>query len=565
LDYRHEGGVRAERTETFLPNESIVPQTDEFAANGIFNRQIGSVSTSLNARLELERRQASLAPPGLLGPIRRGRERVGGRGGLTLNGDSGTWRWSLIGNLESSELVNSDRESSFAAGWFQRATTSRTSADASLLVNGSLFSLPAGRVQVAAEAGGTAGRIVSQTTGPLPGPRSERARGTAHVQTSVELPIAGRGSQIAGELTLNLNARVERSSDFGTHLGFGYGLRWSPAPILNVAVSVSRAEQAPRLEQLAEALLLTPKGRGFDFTRGETVPLLFLGGGNLELRPEKRRLMNLRIQLQPPQAQGLSATLEYSRSRLRDATVEMLGPTSQVEAAFPERFERSGEGRLLQFDERPATFVLIRRQQVRWGINLSKPFGSPRARSEARLAQSTAVPDNDMRPRRRGQVSFALYHTWHLQNQVLIRQGGRLLDLLAGDAIGNRGGEPRHELELQAGLSRVGHGARITAEWRSDTAVKSLTRVDGSSSPELSFSRVPAVNLRIFVDLGAQPWLTGLPWLRGRLNLTIDDLFNSRTSVRDAGGTIPAAFNRSYADPVGRSFRITLRKNFRSR
>jgi hypothetical protein len=148
---------------------------------------------------------------------------------------------------------------------------------------------------------------------------------------------------------------------------------------------------------------------------------------------------------------------------------------------------------------------------------------------------------------------------------VLIRQGGRLLDLLAGDAIGNRGGEPRHELELQAGLSRVGHGARITAEWRSDTAVKSLTRVDGSSSPELSFSRVPAVNLRIFVDLGAQPWLTGLPWLRGRLNLTIDDLFNSRTSVRDAGGTIPAAFNRSYADPVGRSFRITLRKNFRSR
>jgi iron complex outermembrane receptor protein len=56
-------------------------------------------------------------------------------------------------------------------------------------------------------------------------------------------------------------------------------------------------------------------------------------------------------------------------------------------------------------------------------------------------------------------LQLALFHTVHLRERVTIADGIPALDLLKGDVLGSGGGEPRHEVEAQAGITRYGLGA----------------------------------------------------------------------------------------------------------
>jgi outer membrane receptor protein involved in Fe transport len=156
-------------------------------------------------------------------------------------------------------------------------------------------------------------------------------------------------------------------------------------------------------------------------------------------------------------------------------------------------------------------------------------------------------------------LQFAIFHTLHLKEEALIRQGVPVLDLLDGSAIGGLGGQPRHEVEVQAGLFRNGYGARLTADWRSGT------RVDGAAgaSQDLFFSELTTVNLRLFADLRFQPIARRYPILRGaRLNLVVDNLFDSRPQVRTSSGETPISYQPDYLDPLGRTVRVSVRKLF---
>ena len=52
-----------------------------------------------------------------------------------------------------------------------------------------------------------------------------------------------------------------------------------------------------------------------------------------------------------------------------------------------------------------------------------------------------------------------------------------------------------------------------------------------------------------------------MPWLEGvRFLLAIDNLLDQATNVRDRFGTVPLAYQRGYLDPLGRSFRFSIRK-----
>jgi hypothetical protein len=141
---------------------------------------------------------------------------------------------------------------------------------------------------------------------------------------------------------------------------------------------------------------------------------------------------------------------------------------------------------------------------------------------------------------------------------VLIRPGVPELDFLNGSAVGNRGGRPRHEIEAQANVSRNGLGGRLTVNWASATTVRNDT------SGDLRFSDVATVGLRLFANLGQQRRLVEeVPFLRGsRLTLAIDNLFNSRPEVRDAFGLTPDAYLPARLDPLGRSVRLSFRKQF---
>jgi hypothetical protein len=148
---------------------------------------------------------------------------------------------------------------------------------------------------------------------------------------------------------------------------------------------------------------------------------------------------------------------------------------------------------------------------------------------------------------------------------VLIRPGVEELDFLGGSAAGDRGGRPRHELELQAGVFKNGFGARLNGTWQEGTFVRGApTAGGGTGRSDLFFSDSATVNLRLFANLGQQQKLVrDIPFLRGsRVTLAIDNLFDSRPGVRDATGVTPLSYQPFYLDPLGRSVRLSFRKMF---
>ena len=157
-----------------------------------------------------------------------------------------------------------------------------------------------------------------------------------------------------------------------------------------------------------------------------------------------------------------------------------------------------------------------------------------------------------------GRLQFALYHTWHFTDDVVLTPGAPKLDLLDGGAITDAGGQPRHQLEGQAGYNNNGIGARVSVNWQS------ATRVDTGTASSLHFSDLTTVNLRIFSDLGQKPKLAlAHPFFRGaRITLSINNLFNARQDVRDATGVTPLRYQPGYLDPIGRNVLISFRKLF---
>ena len=163
-----------------------------------------------------------------------------------------------------------------------------------------------------------------------------------------------------------------------------------------------------------------------------------------------------------------------------------------------------------------------------------------------------------------GRLQLAVYHTWTLQDRILVAPGVPALDLLNGSATGSNGGQPRHQVEVQAGLFKDGYGARLTANWQSGTTVRGAAGVGGANSSDLFFSPFATLNFRLFADLGQQINLVRKhPWVRGtRISFSVDNLLDSRLRVRDATGATPLSYQPGYIDPVGRTVRISLRKMF---
>ena len=163
-----------------------------------------------------------------------------------------------------------------------------------------------------------------------------------------------------------------------------------------------------------------------------------------------------------------------------------------------------------------------------------------------------------------GRLSFSLYHTWHLTENILIAPGVPELDLLDGDATGSSGGQPRHEVEARIGYMNNGIGARLGVDWESGTHVDGALTGTAAGSSRLDFGSLATANLRLFANLGQMPALVKKhPFLRGsRVSIGIDNIFNSRRDVRDATGATPLRYQPDILDPLGRAVTISFRKLF---
>jgi iron complex outermembrane recepter protein len=381
------------------------------------------------------------------------------------------------------------------------------------------------------------------------------------------------------------------------------------------------------MQQLGDPVQVTPNVRVFDFIRGETVDIERIEGGNPGLAADNRRVFKLGMNLKPFDEKDLNLSLNYTKSRILNPIASFPTATAEIEAAFPERFVRDAGGRLLRIDperfvrdaggrllridSRPVNFARSDRQELRWGVNFSKPIGPQpppggwRGRGGAgggRAGQGGAQPggqggagagapqgggEGARQSGRRwqggggggfrggrggggfgggrgGRIQLALYHNWRIEDRILIREGLPELDLLSGSAVGSRGGQSRHELEFQAGIFKKGMGARLTGNWQSGTIVDGRPDGLGGTTGDLRFSDLTTFNLRLFADLGQQRSLVRKnPWLRGtRITLSIDNLLDSRIRVRDETGQTPLSYQPGFVDPLGRSVRLSIRKLF---
>jgi len=161
-----------------------------------------------------------------------------------------------------------------------------------------------------------------------------------------------------------------------------------------------------------------------------------------------------------------------------------------------------------------------------------------------------------------GRWSFGLYHSIEFENTALIAPGIPELDFLNGDASGQSGGIARHQVELEGGLFYKGIGARLSGKYQGPSRVNGN---DLTGSQDLHFGDLVTFDLRLFVNLEQQEWLTGETpgFFKGaRLSLRADNLFDTRQKVVDGNGVTPTRFQPALIDPLGRTVSIEFRKLF---
>ncbi len=571
------------------PYRTLLPETSSLALNTVLARTLGEgVSMSLNGTLESTESRGLLglggargqAPDAVRYDLSRGAlQRIGdglsGHLGGSANGAVSGWRWTVTANADVARNRSLTERGLFgdAPQAPDTARSTVTSADAELLLNGTLAELPAGPVSAAFTVG--ADTLKSESRSVRSGLRREAdlSRDAGRAKANIDLPVARRGGVLGGvgDLSLNANLAVDELSDFGTLTTWGAGVNWSPFEPVRVLASFTEEDGAPSVQQLGDPEIATPLVRVFDFTRGETVEVTQISGGNPLLVADSRQVAKLGLTVRPWKEKDLVFRADYNRSRTRDLISAFPAATAEIEAAFPERFVRGADGRLLQIDVRPVNFARRDQEEVRWGFNYSRPLRNTRApaagqgfpRPEGQTAGQAGGRRGAGGPRGGrfggGAIQFAVFHTWRLQDEILIRPGAPALDLLDGSALGQTGGQPRHQVDVQGGVTRNGLGARLNARWQSGTEVNGAA----FGGQDLRFSDLTTVNLRMFVDLGQQPFARGNRFLRGaRLALSVDNLFDERIRVRDAVGATPVSYQPDLVDPLGRTVRVSFRKVF---
>jgi len=155
-------------------------------------------------------------------------------------------------------------------------------------------------------------------------------------------------------------------------------------------------------------------------------------------------------------------------------------------------------------------------------------------------------------------LTFSVTDTVTLVDRAIIQPGLPELDYLHGAPIGQSGGQPRHQVQAQAGWSNNGFGARVGANWRS------ATRVDTLAGDQLHFSPVATFDLRLFANVGQYlPIVSRYPWLRGAsMRFEVGNIFNARPNVHNNAGAVPVGYEPTMLDPLGRTFMVTFRKQF---
>ncbi|HZZ31210.1 MAG TPA: hypothetical protein VFE10_04380 [Phenylobacterium sp.] len=159
-----------------------------------------------------------------------------------------------------------------------------------------------------------------------------------------------------------------------------------------------------------------------------------------------------------------------------------------------------------------------------------------------------------------GRLRISVFHTVYFADRFLVQPGGPVIDFLNGSPLAGGGGQPRQEIQAQINIAERGYGAELNADWKSGSTVTGAAGATGG----LEFSGLTKVNARVFADLNQRKTLIEQqPWLKGvRISFSVANIFDQRIKVQDAMGETPVNFQPAYLDPLGRTWKIELRKLF---
>lgn len=583
---------------------SLLPDQEQLRLNATFNRRIGpGTFLTFSGLLDEQRRQSLLGladislhlPAGnpyspfgqnvqLLRMAALPRQRkVMDRTielGAALTGNWAQWQWSLTSQFNR---IRTDRQTarSYAidgvqallasgaadfnpyADWAgttlapRLIETDRIAADrwsVDFLVNGRSLNLPGGQVTTSLRAGFESARLSRLTSDLASGVPLRLRRDRVLIQGNIDVPIVADGMSrlVPGDLTLNANAEWRDLSDFGRLFSYGAGLNWQPLRAIRLTAAFNRERAAPDLADLGNPVQVTPGYRVFDALLNRTVEVTRIDGGNPDLTSDRRKVFKLGIVAEPLPDSNLTLTADYVWQKVSNPVRTFPVATAEIMQAFPNRFLRDADGLLTQIDVRPVNLAFGKRENLRWGASWRSGM--------ARQAGSSAnQPRVELPGRGRGdRMQLSVFHVLHLADRLGVATNGPVFNYLGGSALNERGGQPRHEIQVRAGLNRSGIGLRVDVDWLSPTRVTGPTLDD-----DVHFAGHLVINARLFGNLGrmiphGQSWASGM-----RLSLDLRNLLNRRPSVRRGGdGGTPLAYQAAYLEPLGRSVRLSLRRQF---
>jgi hypothetical protein len=357
---------------------TLLPETERLALSGtVSGNVLSGVSSTLNGRFEANRSE-SLLGPGRVGPLARDNDTRVIHLGSSLNGLAGKWLWSFTGNYDRI-ATDTFTDRNDALGARDEARSVDSFAEAELVLSGSVLNLPPGPLLMSVRGGVETRDFSSRSLRGGVEQRAELSRDRAAIQANFDLPIARRRKDVLawlGDLSANANFEIEELSDLGMLRTFGYGFNWSPIKQIHLIASVTDEDGPPTVEQLGAPLVVTPNVRTYDFTRREVSDITRVFGGNPDLRPDDRHVVKLGVTAKPFPKADFNLSFDYIKTRFDDPIAPFPIATPEIEAAFPERFTRDADGRLLRIDSRPLNFRRSDQEQLRSGFNFTRMLGA---------------------------------------------------------------------------------------------------------------------------------------------------------------------------------------------
>lgn len=422
---------------------------------------------------------------------------------------------------------------------------------AQLNIDKAIMTLPAGSVSTNLSLSGDRSTSLNKRTDGYSNvlAYSEVQQSRFGAQWSLNLPIASRSAEflaILGDLSADMSVSTDIASGTKRQTQYGASLNWRPIPVLELSGQFTFAQIVPPI-----ALLNGPRTetitRVYDYARQEIAEPLWVTGGNPDLGSGSDRSFSLRAMLRPLGNQLLTLTTVYQRQESRGGTTSFPTLTPAVEAAFPGRIIRDSQGRLILIDARPISIERDLNTRLVSGLTL---FISGRAKPV-----DTATPG--ARAADPGQITLSITHNWQLRSELLTAPGLPIIDRLDGD-----GSQSRHSLSLYLVAGKRGMGANLNGSWQSAVQIRNAALPGGQG--DFRYAPTTLLNLGLFVEpehllsnIEKPKWLSKL-----RVSLDVQNLFNSYRRVRLSDGSVPAGYTHDEVDPLGRTIRIGVRKQF---